>query len=80
MITARNDVLRALPHRERRMVAAWCFVDVFGPTDVDGQPGMAVPLTRTWGYRPSAGLSRERCFTGTASVRPRWWSLDVPPS
>jgi quercetin 2,3-dioxygenase len=43
MITARNAVLRVLPHKARRMVGAWCFVDVFGPTDVDRQPGMAVP-------------------------------------
>jgi len=43
MISPRNEVLRLLPHRERRMVGAWCFVDVFGPTDVQDQAGMAVP-------------------------------------
>ena len=43
MISPRNEVLRFLPHRERRMVGAWCFVDVFGPTDVRDQAGMAVP-------------------------------------
>jgi quercetin 2,3-dioxygenase len=43
MISPRNEVLRFLPHKERRMVGAWCFVDVFGPTDVHDQPGMAVP-------------------------------------
>jgi len=42
MITPRNEVLRLLPHKERRMVGAWCFVDVFGPTDVHDQAGMAV--------------------------------------
>jgi len=42
MISPRNEVLRLLPHRERRMVGAWCFVDVFGPTDVHDQAGMAV--------------------------------------
>jgi len=42
MISPRNEVLRLLPHRERRMVGAWCFVDVFGPTDVRDQAGMAV--------------------------------------
>jgi hypothetical protein len=31
MISPRNEVLRLLPHKERRMVGAWCFVDVFGP-------------------------------------------------
>jgi quercetin 2,3-dioxygenase len=42
MISPRNEVLRFLPHRERRMVGAWCFVDLFGPTDVQDQSGMAV--------------------------------------
>jgi quercetin 2,3-dioxygenase len=42
MISPRNEVLRFLPHKERRMVGAWCFVDVFGPTDVQKQGGMAV--------------------------------------
>ncbi|PTW91322.1 hypothetical protein C8A06_1042 [Microbacteriaceae bacterium MWH-Ta3] len=26
------DVYRTLPHRDRKMVGAWCFVDLFGPT------------------------------------------------
>ena len=43
MISPRNEVLRLLPHRERRMVGAWCFADVFGPTEVDSQGGMTVP-------------------------------------
>jgi redox-sensitive bicupin YhaK (pirin superfamily) len=43
MISPRNEVLRLLPHKERRMVGAWCFVDVFGPTDVQDHAGMAVP-------------------------------------
>jgi redox-sensitive bicupin YhaK (pirin superfamily) len=42
MISPRNEVLRFLPHRDRRMVGAWCFVDVFGPTNVRDQAGMAV--------------------------------------
>jgi redox-sensitive bicupin YhaK (pirin superfamily) len=42
MISPRNEVLRFLPHKERRMVGAWCFADVFGPTDVHDQAGMAV--------------------------------------
>ncbi|MEP7035095.1 MAG: pirin family protein [Dermatophilaceae bacterium] len=42
MISARNEVLRFLPHKERRMVGAWCFVDLFGPTDVQDQAGMSV--------------------------------------
>jgi quercetin 2,3-dioxygenase len=42
MISPRNEVLRFLPHKERRMVGAWCFVDVFGPADLHDQAGMAV--------------------------------------
>jgi redox-sensitive bicupin YhaK (pirin superfamily) len=42
MISPRDAVLRFLPHKERRMVGAWCFADVFGPTDVHDQAGMAV--------------------------------------
>jgi redox-sensitive bicupin YhaK (pirin superfamily) len=36
-------VVRTLPHRDRRMVGAWCFVDRYGPLDVAGQVGMRVP-------------------------------------
>lgn len=43
MISPRDEVLRLLPHKVRRMVGAWCFVDVFGPTDLRDQAGMAVP-------------------------------------
>ncbi|GIH77804.1 pirin family protein [Planobispora longispora] len=38
-----TTVRRLLPHRRRRMVGAWCFVDHFGPDDVSGRPGMQVP-------------------------------------
>jgi redox-sensitive bicupin YhaK (pirin superfamily) len=39
-----TTVRRLLPHRERRMVGAWCFADHFGPDDVTGShPGMRVP-------------------------------------
>ena len=43
MISPRNEVLRLLPHKERRMVGAWCFVDIFGPSDVPDDSGMSVP-------------------------------------
>jgi redox-sensitive bicupin YhaK (pirin superfamily) len=33
-ISPRSEVLRLLPHRERRMVGAWCFVDLYGPRPV----------------------------------------------
>jgi redox-sensitive bicupin YhaK (pirin superfamily) len=36
-------VTRTLPHRDRRMVGAWCFVDAYGPEDIGGRPGMRVP-------------------------------------
>ncbi len=36
-------VTRTLPHRDRRMVGAWCFVDQYGPEDIAGRPGMRVP-------------------------------------
>src|SRR2546427_7707301 len=36
-------VTRTLPHRDRRMVGAWCFVDHYGPEDIAGQPGMRLP-------------------------------------
>jgi redox-sensitive bicupin YhaK (pirin superfamily) len=43
-------VRRTLPHRGRRTVGAWCFVDHFGPTEVD-ERGMAV------GPHPHIGLA-----------------------
>jgi redox-sensitive bicupin YhaK (pirin superfamily) len=36
-------VRRTLPHRHRRMVGAWCFVDHYGPHELSGQVGMQVP-------------------------------------
>ena len=36
-------VRRTLPHRHRRMVGAWCFVDHYGPHSMAGQTGMQVP-------------------------------------
>jgi redox-sensitive bicupin YhaK (pirin superfamily) len=36
-------VRRTLPHRERRMVGAWCFVDHYGPVDLTLTEGMRVP-------------------------------------
>jgi redox-sensitive bicupin YhaK (pirin superfamily) len=41
-ISPRNEVLRFLPHRERRLVGAWCFIDVYGPENITGTEGMAV--------------------------------------
>jgi redox-sensitive bicupin YhaK (pirin superfamily) len=43
-------VARALPRRLRRTVGAWCFVDLFGPVDVDEQGGLDI------GPHPHIGL------------------------
>src|SRR5690606_30213367 len=43
-------IRRALPHRERRMIGAWCFLDHAGPVDVSDGPGMRV------GPHPHIGL------------------------
>jgi quercetin 2,3-dioxygenase len=36
-------VRRTLPHRERSLIGAWCFVDHYGPQDLRDGPGMDVP-------------------------------------
>jgi quercetin 2,3-dioxygenase len=38
-----TQVRRLLPHKQRRMVGAWCFVDHYGPDDLRLQQGMRVP-------------------------------------
>jgi redox-sensitive bicupin YhaK (pirin superfamily) len=43
LIGPRQEVLRALPNKERRTIGAWCFVDHYGPHDISGQQGMRVP-------------------------------------
>jgi redox-sensitive bicupin YhaK (pirin superfamily) len=52
VIGTRNGtvVTRILPHKERRMVGAWCFADHYGPSDITGRPGMSVAA------HPHAGL------------------------
>lgn len=35
-------IRRALPHRERRMIGAWCFLDHFGPLDLQHSNGLNV--------------------------------------
>jgi redox-sensitive bicupin YhaK (pirin superfamily) len=44
------EVTRTLPNKQRRMVGAWCFLDAYGPHDLDGSPGMRV------GPHPHTGL------------------------
>lgn len=36
-------VRRLLPNLGRRMIGAWCFVDHYGPDDIESEPGMQVP-------------------------------------
>ncbi|MBL7259259.1 pirin family protein [Actinoplanes sp. LDG1-01] len=43
-------VTRTLPNRQRRMVGAWCFLDAYGPHDLDLSDGMRV------GPHPHTGL------------------------
>ncbi|HEU4349259.1 MAG TPA: pirin family protein [Actinoplanes sp.] len=43
-------VTRTLPNKRRRTVGAWCFLDAYGPDDLDGTPGMRV------GPHPHLGL------------------------
>jgi redox-sensitive bicupin YhaK (pirin superfamily) len=43
-------VTRTLPHKQRRMVGAWCFLDAYGPHRLAGTPGMRV------GPHPHTGL------------------------
>jgi quercetin 2,3-dioxygenase len=43
-------VTRTLPHKQRRMVGAWCFLDAYGPEDLAAGPGMRV------GPHPHIGL------------------------
>lgn len=38
-----TEVRRLLPSLGRRMVGAWCFVDHYGPDDIENEPGMQVP-------------------------------------
>ncbi|MEO7351179.1 MAG: pirin family protein [Marmoricola sp.] len=36
-------VRRTLPQRQRSLIGAWCFLDHYGPDEVDGSGGMVVP-------------------------------------
>src|SRR5699024_12840088 len=52
-------VHRSLPHRQRSLIGAWCFVDHFGPDDVSKTGGMDV------GPHPHTGLQTANwLFTG----------------
>jgi redox-sensitive bicupin YhaK (pirin superfamily) len=63
-----THVRRILPHKVRRMVGAWCFLDHYGPDDIKQTGGMWVPphphtglQTVTWLFE---GLGRHRDTLG----------------
>ena len=68
-------VRRSLPHRDRSLIGAWCFVDHYGPADVSSTGGMVVPghphtglQTVSWLF---SGQIEHRDTTGAhAVVRP----------
>jgi len=49
-------IRRALPHRDRKMIGAWCFMDHFGPLDLKNTKGLSI------GPHPHIGL---QTFTWT---------------
>ncbi|MEV2275595.1 pirin family protein [Nocardiopsis sp. NPDC049922] len=53
-------VLRSLPGKNRRMIGAWCFADVYGPTDISHQAGMQVPPHPHIGLQTVSWLVRGR--------------------
>ncbi|MGA9747784.1 MAG: pirin family protein [Nocardioides sp.] len=70
-----THVRRLLPHKTRRMVGAWCFLDHFGPDDIKETGGMWVPphphtglQTVTWLFE---GLGRHTDSLGSDQlIRP----------
>lgn len=69
------NVRRTLPQRQRSLIGAWCFLDHYGPDDVQTTGGMQVPphphtglATVSWLF---SGLIEHRDSVGThAVVRP----------
>ena len=45
-------VRRLLPQRTLRTVGAWCFVDEFGPDEVEDRPGMRIAPHPHTGLQP----------------------------
>jgi len=70
-----THVRRILPHKVRRMVGAWCFLDHYGPDDIKQIGGMWVPphphtglQTVTWLFE---GLGRHTDSLGSDQlIRP----------
>ncbi|MEZ0068944.1 redox-sensitive bicupin YhaK (pirin superfamily) [Streptacidiphilus sp. MAP12-20] len=69
-------VRRLLPNLGRRMVGAWCFVDHYGPDDIESEPGMRVAPHPHIGLQTVSwlhdGFVEHRDSLGTVqTVRPR---------
>ncbi len=70
-----THVRRILPHKVRRMIGAWCFLDHYGPDDIRSTGGMWVPphphtslQTVTWLFE---GLGRHTDSLGSDQlIRP----------
>src|SRR6476619_2736963 len=70
-----THVRRLLPHKVRRMIGAWCFLDHYGPDDIRTTGGMWVPppphtglQTVTWLFE---GLGRHLDSLGSDQlIRP----------
>ncbi|MFC1432758.1 pirin family protein [Streptacidiphilus sp. N1-3] len=69
-------VRRLLPNLGRRMVGAWCFVDHYGPDDIERSPGMQVaphPHTglQTVSWLHDGEVTHRDSLGSLATVRPR---------
>ncbi len=69
-------VRRLLPNLGRRMVGAWCFVDHYGPDDIERSPGMQVaphPHTglQTVSWLHDGEVVHRDSLGSLATVRPR---------
>ena len=49
-------VRRTLPQRHRSLIGAWCFVDHYGPDDVDATGGMVLPAHPHTGLQTASWL------------------------
>ncbi|HEY0642284.1 MAG TPA: pirin family protein [Nocardioides sp.] len=68
-------VRRTLPQRHRSLIGAWCFVDHYGPDDVNDSGGMVLPAHPHTGLQTASwlfdGALKHRDSVGSlATVRP----------
>jgi redox-sensitive bicupin YhaK (pirin superfamily) len=65
-------VRRTLPQRHRSLIGAWCFVDHYGPDEVDATGGMVLPAHPHTGLQTASwlfdGALEHRDSVGTAAV------------